>query len=135
MNERRQAPRIKLQSRVMGRVRGSATVDILDISSGGMLVRSQSPLPPARELTAWLPTNAGEVEVHAQVLRCRARTAKLPDSGRAVLVYYAALAFVGLGSEQQRALESTFLLGSSDPDAAEPSASEASPPEVQSRGA
>ncbi len=111
MNERRQAPRIKLETRVMGRVRGSATVDIVDISSGGMLVRSQSPLSPARELTAWLPTGEGEVEVHAQVLRCRVRTTKLPDGRSAGLVYDAALEFVNLDTAQAQALESTFLRG------------------------
>lgn len=124
MNERRQAPRVKLESRVMGRVRGSATVDIVDISRGGMLVRSHSPLAPARELTAWLPTDEGEVEIHAQVLRCRAHTAKLPDGRTAGLVYDAALAFVSLSAEQERALESTFLRGSPSP--SKPTASHAS---------
>ena len=133
MNERRRTPRIKLETRVMGRVRGSATVDIVDISRGGMLVRSQSPLAPARELTAWLPTGEGEVEIHAQVLRCRAHTVKLPDGRTAGLVYDAALAFVNLGADQQKALETTFLRGATK--TAEPSGDGASRSGVQPRGA
>jgi len=109
MNERRTAPRKVLDSSVTARTRTTATVQVLDISLGGMRVLSEEPLPPQKEIVTWLPTRDGELRVRAAVLRCRAKFLDKPLPSGAVLVYDAGLKFSKLTEQEQRLIRETYI--------------------------
>jgi len=94
---------------VTARTRTTATVQVLDISVGGMRVLSGQPLSPKREIVAWVPTQDGEVRIRAKVLRCRARLAEKPLPSGASLVYDAGLSFSELSEEERRSIVESYL--------------------------
>lgn len=106
MNERRRQPRIKLTDGVAARTRQTAEVEILDISLGGMRVRSATPLSPRKEIVAWLPTAAGDLKVRLTVRRCRA---SIGGEGNNGLTYEAGLEFKDLDRIQLKEITSTYL--------------------------
>ncbi len=109
MNERRTIPRKVLDDSVTARTRTTATVQVLDISLGGMRVLSEEPLPPHKEIVTWLPTRNGEIRVRASVLRCRAKLLHKPLPSGAVLVYDAGLKFSGLSEQEQRLIRESYI--------------------------
>ena len=109
MMERRTAQRQILDRPVSARTRSTATVQVLDISTGGVRVLSEEPLAPRREIVTWLPTRNGEVRVRANVLRCRARFLEKPLPSGAVLVYEAGLAFCELSENERRAITDSYV--------------------------
>lgn len=111
MNERRATPRKALDDTVIARTRTTTTVQVLDISLGGMRVQSEEPLPPQKELVVWLPTRHGEIRLRASVLRCHARFLKLPLASGAVLVYDAGLRFTEMSAREGRLIEESFFDG------------------------
>ena len=118
MTERRTARREVLDKPIVARTRTSATVQVLDISTGGMRVLSEEPLAPHRDIVTWLPTRNGEVKIRAKILRCRARFLEKPLPSGAVLVYDAGLVFSELSERERRAIVDSYLdvRNSSSPD-------------------
>ena len=109
MNERRTVPRRVLEDAVTARTRTTATVQVLDISLGGMRVLSEEPLAPQKEIVAWLPTRNGEIRVRANVLRCRAKFLNKPLPSGAVLVYDAGLQFSGLTDHELQSIRESYI--------------------------
>ncbi len=109
MNERRTAPRKALDTAVTARTRTTTTVQVLDISLGGMRVQSEEPLAPQKQIVVWLPTRHGEIRLKANVLRCRAHFLKKPLTSGAVLVYDTGLQFSEMSARERRLIEESYF--------------------------
>ena len=91
MEERRRSPRFKVATEIMGRVRSTMQVHVLDMSEHGMLVESPIGLPPNGVCEITVSTPSGEHVLSAKVKRCRAQVVK--SDGRCEILYHAGLEF------------------------------------------
>jgi hypothetical protein len=94
MQERRRSPRVDATTEIMGRVKATLPVRLIDLSVLGAQLESSTGLPPAGEVDLWLPTPHGELQLRAGVRRSRAL------AGPKGLVFRAGVEFVDLTDTQ-----------------------------------
>jgi len=92
-NERRKSPRLKLEKPIAASVRAYVSGQVLDVSSGGLLMRIRKKLPVATAYLIRLAFADGEVEVRGAVRRCWLAGFETDEEGDRVRAYKAALEF------------------------------------------
>ena len=92
-NERRKNPRLKLEKPVAASVRAYVSGQVLDVSSGGLLMRVRKKLPVATAYLVRLAFADGEVAIRGVVRRCWLAGFETDEEGDRVRVYQAALEF------------------------------------------
>jgi hypothetical protein len=92
-DERRKNPRLKLEKPVAASVRAYVSGQVLDVSSGGLLMRVRKKLPVGAAYALRLAFADGEVTACGSVRRCWLSGFETDEEGDRVRVYQAALEF------------------------------------------
>ena len=105
MVERRKSQRITPPSSAFGKLSKDDRARIVDISSGGAQVETESPLRPTRKFPLVIKTDHSELQLQGVVRRCRATQAE--DGGG--LVYRAGLEFTQMHPMEVEFLEDALV--------------------------
>ena len=90
--DRRRSPRLEVKQDVIGRIKPTMEVRILNISEHGMLIDSPCGLPPAGICEVTVEAPSGPCAIKAKVARCRAQMVK-QDDGNVAIRFHAGLEF------------------------------------------
>jgi PilZ domain len=92
-DERRKSPRLKLDKPVAATVRAYISGQVLDVSSGGLLMRVRKKLAVGEAYAMRLAFPDGEVELRGTVRRCWLAGFETDEEADRVRAYYAGLEF------------------------------------------
>lgn len=102
MRERRRHPRIQPAHEIAGKVKSTMDFHVVDISEGGVLVETAVGLPPATVCELKVTALNDEVNLKAEVRRCRAQLSK--SDGKCSVAYRSGLEFVNMNDHQREAV-------------------------------
>ena len=88
----RRSPRFDVEAELVGHIKPTVAVKILDISEHGVRIESSASLAPAELCQVTVNAPAGTVVLSTRVARCRLDMVK-QDDGSVVRVYHAGLEF------------------------------------------
>ena len=111
--DRRRSPRLPVNEGVMGRIKPTMEVRILDISEHGMLIESPCGLHPAGKCELTVETPSGTRVIKGRVARCRAQMVQ-QDDGSAAMKFHAGIEFseeVAAGLEVQELMSEIIAAG------------------------
>jgi hypothetical protein len=90
--DRRRSKRLDVNKGVVGRIKPTMEVRIINISQHGMLIESPCGLPPAGICEVTVEAPSGPRLIKARVARCRAQMVK-KDDGSVAIRFHAGLEF------------------------------------------
>jgi hypothetical protein len=93
MSERRGAPRVKLTWTMRAKVKAYIPARVLDVSSSGVLLELDHPLPPRTACTVKITCDEEEILLPACIRRCFVGGHGTNEKGEKVVFYHAGLAF------------------------------------------
>lgn len=102
MKERRRSQRLSVGPEISGRVKATLPVRLVDLSSHGAQIESDTGLPPAGEIDLAVAGPVGELRARAAVRRCRAQ------AGPKGLVFRAGVEFLNPSPEFLERLRRTL---------------------------
>jgi hypothetical protein len=93
MVERRKAPRVRLTWTLQAKVKCYLPARVIDVSSTGVLLEMDHPLPPRTACSIKIACEADEVLLSAIIRRCCVGGHGTNEKGQKIVLYHAGLAF------------------------------------------
>jgi len=91
--ERRGAERVKLTWTLQAKVKAYLPARVIDVSSTGVLLELDHPLPPRTACVIKISCEAAEVQLPAVIRRCCVGGHGTNEKGQKIVLYHAGLAF------------------------------------------